>query len=157
RRCLGIFRKSGNRFSERKCTSIESGALFGNSSSSPSTQTKSALIGGEIEDAAPFEKILPLPGNFRPGASAPPRGWTMSEWRAEITRKSRARLNGALRAIFPTPVIPHALARSFIPAMPRRAVDSYWRAHPVRADRLARALAAASGGPAGWTWRLEGE
>src|SRR5262249_32708628 len=90
RRCLGIFRTSGNRLSERKCTSIESGALFGNSASSASTQTKSALIGGEIEDAAPFEKILPLPGNCRPGASAPPRGWTMSEWRAEINRKSLA-------------------------------------------------------------------
>jgi len=41
--------------------------------------------------------------------------------------------------------------------MPRRAVDSYWRAHPVRADRLARALAARSGTPAGWTWRLGSE
>ena len=30
----------------------------------------------------------------------------------------------------------------------------YWRAHPVRADRLARVLAARSGAPAGWTWRL---
>jgi hypothetical protein len=38
--------------------------------------------------------------------------------------------------------------------MPRRAIDGYWRAHPIRADRLARALAARSGAPAGWTWRL---
>jgi hypothetical protein len=26
--------------------------------------------------------------------------------------------------------------------LPRLAIDSYWRAHPIRADRLARALAA---------------
>jgi hypothetical protein len=51
-------------------------------------------------------------------------------------------------------VLHHALQRSLIPAMPRRAVDSYWRAHPIRADRLARALAVRSGAPAGWTWRL---
>jgi hypothetical protein len=38
--------------------------------------------------------------------------------------------------------------------MPRLAIDGYWRAHPLRADRLARALAAQSGPPAGWTWRL---
>jgi hypothetical protein len=37
---------------------------------------------------------------------------------------------------------------------PRLAIDSYWRAHPIRADRLARALAARSGAPSGWTWRL---
>ena len=46
------------------------------------------------------------------------------------------------------------MSRPFIPPMPRLAVDGYWRAHPVRADRLARALAARSGAPAGWTWRL---
>jgi len=38
--------------------------------------------------------------------------------------------------------------------MPRLAVDGYSRAHPIRADRLARALAAMSGAPAGWTWRI---
>jgi hypothetical protein len=38
--------------------------------------------------------------------------------------------------------------------MPRLAIDGYWRAHPIRADRLARALAARSGAPDGWTWRL---
>ena len=31
-------------------------------------------------------------------------------------------------------------------------MDSYWRNHPVRADRLARALARLSGAPAGWRW-----
>ena len=30
----------------------------------------------------------------------------------------------------------------------------YWGAHPLRADRLARALAARSGAPNGWIWRL---
>ena len=32
--------------------------------------------------------------------------------------------------------------------------SSYWGAHPIRADRLARALAARSQAPSGWTWRL---
>ncbi|WP_246736411.1 hypothetical protein [Enterovirga aerilata] len=56
----------------------------------------------------------------------------------------------------PGPVLRHALARPFIPPTPRRAVESYWRAHPLRADRLARGLAALSGTPDGWTWRLDG-
>ena len=56
--------------------------------------------------------------------------------------------------IFPGPVLTHALQRAFTPPMPRLAIDSYWRAHPVRADRLARALAARSGAPKGWVWRL---
>jgi hypothetical protein len=34
------------------------------------------------------------------------------------------------------------------------AIDSYWRVHPIRADRLARALARRSGTPSGWTWQL---
>jgi hypothetical protein len=38
--------------------------------------------------------------------------------------------------------------------MPRLAIDSYWRTHPLRAERLARTLAARSGAPSGWTWRL---
>jgi hypothetical protein len=81
----------------------------------------------------------------------------MSEWRAAINRKALARLTKALPAIFPAPVLTHALQRAFTPPMPRLAIDSYWRAHPVRADRLARALAATSGTPAGWTWRLADE
>jgi hypothetical protein len=36
-------------------------------------------------------------------------------------------------------------------------VDSFWRAHPIRADRLARALAARSGAPEGWQWRVGGK
>jgi len=81
----------------------------------------------------------------------------MSEWRDEINRKALARLTLALPAIFPRPALIHALGRRFTPPMPRLAIDSYWRAHPVRADRLARALARKSGAPPGWTWRLANE
>src|SRR6202171_3953992 len=78
----------------------------------------------------------------------------MSEWRAERNRRALARLEKALPGVFPAPVLTRALSRPFIPPMPRLAIDGYWRAHPVRADRLARALAARSGTPAGWTWCL---
>src|SRR5437667_6324942 len=78
----------------------------------------------------------------------------MSEWRAARNRQARARLTKALPAVFPAAVLTHALNRPFTPPMPRLAVDAYWRAHALRADRLARALAARSGAPAGWTWRL---
>jgi len=80
-----------------------------------------------------------------------------SAWRAERNRKALKRLTKALPAIFPAPVLAHALKRPFIPPMPRLAIDGYWRAHPLRADRLARALAARSGTPKGWTWRLAGD
>lgn len=78
----------------------------------------------------------------------------MSEWRDEQNRRALARLNKALPRVFPATVLNHALARRFIPPMPRLAIDSYWRNHPVRAERLARALAAKSGAPTGWRWRL---
>src|SRR5262245_12569426 len=78
----------------------------------------------------------------------------MPEWREPRNRQARARLENALPAIFPAAVMMHALARRFIPPMPRLAVDGYWRAHPLRADRLARALAFRSGAPAQWKWRL---
>ncbi|HLH87103.1 MAG TPA: hypothetical protein VKX28_01490 [Xanthobacteraceae bacterium] len=78
----------------------------------------------------------------------------MSETLALQNERSLARLHKALPDIFPAPVLTHALARRFTPPMPRLAVDSYWRIHPLRADRLARALAAKSGAPKGWTWRL---
>ena len=77
-----------------------------------------------------------------------------SAWRAQRNRKALARLTKALPAIFPAPVLAYALGRAFIPPMPRRAIDGYWRTHPVRADRLARALARKSGTPAGWSWQL---
>jgi hypothetical protein len=77
-----------------------------------------------------------------------------SAWRAERNAKARARLMRHLPEIFPAAVLAHALAKAFVPPTPRRAIESYWRHHPVRADKLARALAAKSGAPAGWTWRL---
>jgi len=81
----------------------------------------------------------------------------MSNWqqrKAEINRRSVARLTKALPRIFPSIVLSRALGRSFVPPTPRLAIDSYWRAHPIRADRLARALAGRSGAPSGWTWRI---
>ena len=78
----------------------------------------------------------------------------MSQWRDERNKLALARLTKALPRVFPAPVLTYALNRAFIPPMPRRAVDGYWRAHPVRADRLARTLAARTGTPDGWTWRL---
>jgi hypothetical protein len=78
----------------------------------------------------------------------------MSEFRDQRNRRALARLTKALPAIFPPGVLTRALNRPFIPPTPRLAIDSYWRAHPVRADRLARALALRSGTPESWTWRL---
>ncbi len=77
-----------------------------------------------------------------------------SEFRAERNRRSLARLERALPEVFPQGVLARALTRPFIPPTPRLAIDGYWRAHPLRADKLARALAAKSGAPDGWTWRL---
>jgi hypothetical protein len=76
----------------------------------------------------------------------------MSEWRADRNRQSLMRLTKALPPAFPAPVLIYALRRPFIQPTPRLAIDGYWRAHPLRADRLARALAAKSGTPDGWTW-----
>ena len=66
----------------------------------------------------------------------------MSNWqteKAEQNRKSFARLSKSLPVIFPAAVLARALGRPFIPPTPRIAIESYWRAHPIRADRLARA------------------
>ena len=81
----------------------------------------------------------------------------MSKWqeeKADRNRRSLARLSKALPRIFPSAVLSRALSRPFVPPTPRLAIDSYWRAHPIRADRLARALAARSGAPNGWSWQL---
>jgi hypothetical protein len=67
------------------------------------------------------------------------------------------RLQKARGHELPAPVLTHAMARRWIPPTPRLAADSYWRAHPLRADRLARSLAAKSGAPAGWMWRLKSD
>jgi hypothetical protein len=79
-------------------------------------------------------------------------GW--HELKTERNRQSLARLNKALPTIFPSGVLSRPLSRPFVPPTPRLAIESYWGAHPFRADRLARALAARSGAPSGWTWRL---
>ena len=81
----------------------------------------------------------------------------MSTWqaeKAERNQRSLARLCRALPIVFPPTVLACALGRPFIPPTPRLAIESYWRAHPLRADRLARALAAKTGPPSGWTWRI---
>jgi hypothetical protein len=81
----------------------------------------------------------------------------MSRWqdeKAERNRQAVGRLRRALPEIFPSAVLSRALGRPFVPPTPRLAIDSYWRAHPLRADRLARALAAKSGAPGRWRWRL---
>ena len=82
---------------------------------------------------------------------------THADLRAEQNQRARARLEKALPDPFPAAVMAHALARRWTPPTPRLAVDSYWRAHPLRADRLARALASKSGAPQSWTWRLKGD
>ena len=74
--------------------------------------------------------------------------------RAERNRRSLARLTNALPVPFPSAVLARALVRPFVPPTPRLAIDLYWSAHPVRADRLAPALAARSGAPTDWRWRL---
>ena len=47
--------------------------------------------------------------------------------------QSSARLTKALPPIFPSAVLSRALNRPFVPPTPRLAIDSYWRAHPIRA------------------------
>jgi hypothetical protein len=84
-------------------------------------------------------------------------GSDMSKWKEEKTERNRQsliRLTRVLPTIFPSAVLHRALGQPFIPPTPRLAIESYWRAHPLRADRLARALAARSGPPIGWTWRF---
>ena len=78
----------------------------------------------------------------------------MTPWRDDRNTQSRARLLKAVPGVFPPAVLIHALARPLVPPQPRLAVESYWRHHPVRADRLARALAKRSAVPEGWRWRL---
>lgn len=79
----------------------------------------------------------------------------MSNWTADKNARADARLKKALPDVFPRAVLVHAYKKPLLPPTPRLAIDSYWRAHPLRADKLARALAARSGTPAGWEWRLD--
>lgn len=80
----------------------------------------------------------------------------MEQTRLLQNRRALARLTRALPEIFPKPVLTYALNRRWTPPMPRLAIDGYWRAHPIRAERLCRALARKSGSPEGWTWRIGG-
>jgi hypothetical protein len=77
---------------------------------------------------------------------------SMRRTREERNAQARARLLQAVPPIFPPPVLTHALGRPWVPPLPRLAVESYWRHHPVRADRLARQLAQRSGAPDDWAW-----
>lgn len=86
------------------------------------------------------------------GEETPKEATKGAVWRAARNARSLARLERAMPAIFPAPVRRHALSRPLIPPTPRLAVESYWRDHVLRAERLARALAARSGTPEGWTW-----
>ena len=79
----------------------------------------------------------------------------MSSWREQRNERSRLRLTKALPQVFPAVVLRHALARPLVPPQPRLAIESYWRAHPIRADRLARALAVRSGTPKNWAWTVK--
>lgn len=81
----------------------------------------------------------------------------MSNWqdlKAKANQRALARLTKSLPDIFPSAVRSRAFDSAFVPPMPRLAIDFYWRAHPLRADRLARKLATKSGAPDGWTWQL---
>lgn len=78
----------------------------------------------------------------------------MSEWRDRRNERALERLFAARPERFPGVVWRHALARPLVPVTLTKAVESYWRAHPLRADRLSRALAARSGAPTEWRWRI---
>jgi len=75
-------------------------------------------------------------------------------WRVQRNAKALERLQHSLPTVFPQTVLTHALARPLVPPTPRRAVECYWRHHPVRADKLARALADQGRAPDAWVWRL---
>jgi hypothetical protein len=81
----------------------------------------------------------------------------LAETLALRNQQARQRLDRALPDVFPAPVLMHAMSRRWTPPTPRLAIDSYWRSHPLRADRLARALAGRSGAPVDWRWRLKSE
>src|SRR5687768_18508777 len=68
--------------------------------------------------------------------------------------RARAALEASGAEVLPLAVTVHALQSSWIPRTNRAAVDAYWRAHPVRAERLSRLLASRSGAPPDWAWRI---
>ncbi len=93
--------------------------------------------------------VIPIP------LSRPSHRPSFAERRARENAAALERLVASAPDPFPAGVWRHALGLPRIPDQPSRAVASYWGAHPLRADRLARALAARSGAPAGWTWRID--
>jgi hypothetical protein len=78
-----------------------------------------------------------------------------SEWLRRRNEQRIERLAATTPDRFPRGVWRHALGLGLVPEIPSRAVQAYWQAHPVRADRLTRALAEKSGTPSGWIWRLD--
>ena len=58
-----------------------------------------------------------------------------AEWLRLRNKGAAARLLAAVPAHFPKPVLRHALAARWIPELPSRAVEFYWRAHPLRASQ----------------------
>jgi hypothetical protein len=84
-----------------------------------------------------------------------PARTTFAERRARENAAALDRLLAAVPDPFPQAVWRHAVASRRVPETPSRALAAYWRDHPLRADRLARALATRSGAPPGWTWRID--
>jgi hypothetical protein len=76
-------------------------------------------------------------------------------WRERQNSAALEHLLATLPEPFPDAVWRHALVMRFIPETLSDAVAAYWHARPLRADRLARALAARSGAPEGWSWTLD--
>ncbi len=81
----------------------------------------------------------------------------LEERRAIWNTRAQAALDASGREILPSAVLVHAHQSRWIPRTPRAAVDAYWRAHPIRAERLSRLLATRSGTPGGWQWRVGAE
>jgi len=81
----------------------------------------------------------------------------LEERRAAWNMRARAALKASGPEVLPLAVTVHALQSSWIPRTNRAAVDAYWRAHPVRAERLSRLLASRSGAPPDWAWRIGDE
>jgi hypothetical protein len=76
-------------------------------------------------------------------------------WRERRNHRALEQLSSRVTDSFPNAVWRHALASKRVPDTLTGAVGAYWQAHPLRAERLARALAALSGPPAGWSWTLD--
>lgn len=81
----------------------------------------------------------------------------VDERRAIWNGRARTALQTKSRDVLPAAVLAHALQSRWIPRTARAAVDAYWRAHPIRAERLCRNLATRSGTPTGWKWRIGAE